>query len=125
MPAITWLTSTAPYRSASLTLTRVASGAMPWNRRLSAAYAAPASGQWGDAGRNSVTGPAQFGVDTSVARSFQWTKRLSLDWRIDATNVLNRETFSGVSAVVGGAQFGLPNVANTPRRLLSTMRLRF
>ena len=35
-----------------------------------AAYAAPAPGEWGNAGRNSVTGPAQFafnaGVDADV-----------------------------------------------------------
>ncbi len=90
-----------------------------------AAYAAPASGEWGNAGRNSVTGPAQFNFDASVARAFQWTRRLTFDWRIEATNVLNRQTYAGVNTVAGGPQFGMPTVANTPRRLLSTMRLRF
>jgi hypothetical protein len=90
-----------------------------------AGYAPPAPGQWGNAGRNSVTGPAQFTFDAGVTRSFQWTKRLNFDWRIDATNVLNRETYTGVNAIFGGPQFGLPNLANTPRRLLSTMRVRF
>jgi hypothetical protein len=89
------------------------------------AYAAPLPGQWGNAGRNSGTGPAQFTFDLGVARAFQMSKRLSLDWRLDATNVLNRETYTGVNTIVGGPQFGLPNLANTPRRLLSTMRLRF
>jgi hypothetical protein len=90
-----------------------------------AAYTVPAPGQWGNAGRNSVTGPAQFSLDAAVARTFQWTQRLSLDWRIDATNVLNRETYTGVIATIGGPQFGLPYQANTPRKLTSTMRLRF
>jgi hypothetical protein len=90
-----------------------------------AAYAVPAPGQWGNAGRNSVTGPAQFSLDAAVARTFQWTQRLSLDWRIDATNVLNRETYTGVNVTLGGPQFGLPYLANTPRKLTSTMRLRF
>jgi hypothetical protein len=90
-----------------------------------AAYAAPAAGQWGTAARHSETGPAVFSFDASIARSFQWTQRLTFDWRFDATNVLNRETYTGVNAIFGGSQFGLPNVANAPRRLLSTMRLRF
>jgi len=90
-----------------------------------AAYAAPGSGQWGDAGRNSVTGPSQFNVNLGVARTFQFTERLSFDWRIDATNVLNREVYTGVNAIAGGPQFGLPSLTNTPRKVQSTMRLRF
>jgi hypothetical protein len=90
-----------------------------------AAYAAPASGQWGNAGRNSVIGPAQFTFNAGVGRTFRWTERLSLDWRIDATNVLNRETYTGVNTILGGPQFGLPNLVNTPRKVQSTMRLRF
>ena len=90
-----------------------------------AAYAAPASGQWGNAGRNSVTGPAQFTFNAGLARTFQFTERVSFDWRLDATNVLNRETYTGVNAIVGGPQFGLPSLTNTPRKVQSTMRLRF
>jgi hypothetical protein len=89
------------------------------------AYTLPSPGEWGSAGRNSVTGPASFNFDFGIARGFQWTRRLTFDWRIDATNVLNRRTYIGVNSVLGGPQFGLPNLANTPRRLLSTMRLRF
>lgn len=89
------------------------------------AYMAPAAGQWGNAARNSVAGPAQFTFGAGVARTFQWTERLSLDWRLDFSNVLNIETYTGVNAIAGGPQFGLPNLANTPRKVLSTMRLRF
>jgi hypothetical protein len=90
-----------------------------------AAYAAPAAGEFGDAPRNSISGPAQFSLDFSLARTFQMTQRLTLDWRIDATNVLNRETFTGVNIVFGGPQFGLPGQVNTPRRIVSTLRVRF
>jgi hypothetical protein len=90
-----------------------------------AAYTAPAPGTFGNAPRNSVRGPAQFSCDLGAARTFTLTRRLTLDWRIDATNVLNRETDTTVDAIFGGAQFGLPTQVNTPRQLLSTMRLRF
>jgi hypothetical protein len=89
------------------------------------AYAAPAAGQYGNAPRNSLTGPAPFSFDMSVARTFQWTPRLTLDWRLDSTNVLNIRTYTGVNAVFGGTQFGLPSQVNTPRRIVSTLRLRF
>ena len=36
-----------------------------------AAYTAPLPGQWGTAGRNSITGPGQFTLDSSLARSFR------------------------------------------------------
>ena len=90
-----------------------------------AAYTAPASGQWGDAGRNSVTGPTQFNFSLGVARTFQFTERVNLDWRLDATNVINRETYTGVNSIFGGQQFGLPSLTNTPRKIQSTMRVRF
>jgi hypothetical protein len=90
-----------------------------------AAFAAPAPGQWGTAGRNSVRGPAQFGLNAGITRTFPWGNRLNLDWRIDATNVLNRVTYAGVNMLVGSPQFGLANRANPMRKLQSSLRLRF
>jgi hypothetical protein len=53
------------------------------------------------------------------------TPRLTLDFRVDATNILNRATYTGVNAVLGNPQFGLPSSVSTPRRIVSTTRLRF
>ena len=89
------------------------------------AYAPPAPGEWGTAGRNSVTGPAQYVVNAGLGRTFRMGNRLNLDWRFDATNVLNQVTFSSVNMLVGSPQFGLPNRANQMRRLQSSARLRF
>ena len=89
------------------------------------AFAAPARGTWGNAGRNSITGPAQFSLNGGVARTFTLSNRLSLDWRIDATNLLNRVTYSSVNTIFDNPQFGLPSGANTMRQLKTTMRLRF
>jgi hypothetical protein len=89
------------------------------------AFAAPAAGRWGNAGRNSITGPAQFSLNTGVARTFTLSDRLNLDWRIDANNILNRVTYTGVNTIFDSPQFGLPNRANTMRKLQTTLRLRF
>jgi hypothetical protein len=90
-----------------------------------AAFAAPPLGQWGNAGRNSITGPSQFSLNTSVTRTFILSNRFSMDWRIDATNILNRVTYSSVNTTVGSSQFGLPNRANAMRKVLSSLRVRF
>jgi hypothetical protein len=82
-----------------------------------AAYAVPLPGAWGDAGRNSIRGPSQFTFDMSVARTFLLPRRLRIDWRVNATNVLNRVTFSSINTVITSPQFGLPTRANAMRRI--------
>src|SRR6185369_9328544 len=41
-----------------------------------AAYAAPLSGQWGNAGRNSIIGPSQFSFNASMQRTFRISERI-------------------------------------------------
>jgi hypothetical protein len=89
------------------------------------AYVTPAAGQWGNAGRNSITGPPQFLLDAGIGRTFMWGDRLNLDWRISATNVLNFVTFAAVNTYVGSTQFGLPTTANPMRKVQASIRLRF
>jgi hypothetical protein len=102
-----------------------------------AAYTAPAAGQWGDAGRNSITGPDQFTFNFSLARSFRLKDRYNLDLRVDSTNLLNHVVFTswnttlnptsnpGLSPAASSPLFGLPASANAMRSLQTTMRLRF
>jgi hypothetical protein len=89
------------------------------------AFTTPASGVWGDAGRNSIRGPAPFSLDASVSRVFRLGSRVSLEWRVAATNVLNRVTFAGINTVVTSPQFGFPTRANPMRQLRTTFRVRF
>ena len=90
-----------------------------------AAYTAPATGQWGNAGRNSITGPAQFTLDAGLGRTFRLSDRVNADLRIDAANALNHVTFPNWNTVVTSAQFGLPVTANPMRSVQTTFRLRF
>jgi hypothetical protein len=89
------------------------------------AFAAPAPGEWGNAARNSITGPSQFSFNAAVARTFRLKDRITLDWRIDAMNVLNRVTYSAVNTQINSLQFGLPTLTNDPRRLRSSIRVGF
>ena len=97
----------------------------PGSYASTASFAAPATGQWGNAARNSITGPATFSLNAAIARTFRVGDRLNFDWRIDASNVLNQVTYVGVNALVTSPQFGLPNRANDMRRLRTSLRLRF
>jgi hypothetical protein len=90
-----------------------------------AAYTAPLSGQWGNAGRNSIIGPAPFTFNVSMARTFRLNGRFNLDLRMDSTNLLNHATFTGWKTTVNSTQFGLPMAANPMRRVQTSLRLRF
>jgi hypothetical protein len=84
-----------------------------------------AVGRWGNAGRNSITGPRQLVVNASVGRAFRSSERVNFDFRLEAANVLNTVTFPSWNTVVGNVQFGLPNAANPMRSVQSIVRVRF
>jgi len=98
-----------------------------------AAYTAPLSGQWGDAGRNSITGPGQFTFNASLQRTFRLKDRYNFDLRVDSTNLLNHVVFTawnttlnpGPNPALSSPLFGIPAAANAMRSLQTTMRLRF
>ncbi len=90
-----------------------------------ASYAAPLAGQWGSAGRDTITGPAQFGLNASLGRVFRLSNRLNLETRVDSTNALNHVTYTAWNTVVNSTQFGLAAAANAMRSMQVTARLRF
>jgi hypothetical protein len=90
-----------------------------------AAFGTPPDGQWGDAGRDSITGPMQFNLNASASRVFRLGERRSLDIRFDGTNVLNHVTWASWNTTLGNSQFGLPTGANGMRTFQATLRFRF
>jgi trimeric autotransporter adhesin len=89
-----------------------------------AAYAAPATGKWGNAGRNSITGPSLLSLNASIGRTFRVREWVMIDLRIDSLNVLNHVTFPSWNTTVTSAQFGLPSIANPMRKIQFTLRAR-
>ncbi len=90
-----------------------------------AAFTAPLPGQWGTAGRDSITGPGQFTTSASLARTFRLKDRFNLDLQLVSTNPLNHPTYSSWITSFGNPQFGLPASANGMRSLQTNLRLRF
>ena len=90
-----------------------------------AAFAAPAAGQWGNAGRNTITGPTQFGLNASLGRIFRIGERKNIDLRFDATNALNHVTFRSFNTTIGSNNLGLLSSPSNMRSLTATLRFRF
>jgi hypothetical protein len=93
-----------------------------------AAFAAPPLGQWGDAGRDSITGPNQFSMNASMARSFADNITVTFN----SNNVLNHPTFPGWNnqfnpTLSNGGQFGILNspAAGSMRTVVATLRWTF
>ena len=90
-----------------------------------AAFAAPEPGTWGNAGRNSIRGPARFSLDAQISKSFQIVGNRSISWGLTATNVLNQVTYSSINTTVGSPEFGLPTAANAMRRISMRLSINF
>jgi hypothetical protein len=90
-----------------------------------AAFVAPAPGEWGNAARNSITGPGQFTLNAALARGFHLTERINMDLRVTATNVLNHVTFASWNTTVNSAQFGVPTRANSMRTIQPSVVVRW
>jgi outer membrane receptor protein involved in Fe transport len=89
------------------------------------AFSLPAPGRWGNAGRNSITGPSQFSLDASIGRSFRIGEGMVMDFRLDVMNLLNHVTFPAWDTSVDSAQYGLPTGANPMRTVRPSLRVRF
>jgi len=90
-----------------------------------AAYTAPAIGQWGDARKDSITGPHQFSLNGNMVRTFRLDARFNLDFQLAATNALNHVTYTTWIQNINSAQFGTPTAANSMRSIQALLRLRF
>ena len=107
-------------------ITGAAIDAAPAGKSLNpAAFAAPASGEFGNAARYSITGPNQFSLDASVSRTFRINGRMDATWETRATNVLNTVTDSTWNTNWNSPAFGTVAGWNGMRKLSTTIRVRF
>ena len=89
------------------------------------AFAAPATGMFGNARRNSITGPNQFSLNTALLRTFRLPHKLTLDAQIAAANAINHVSYSSYVTNINSTQFGLPAAANSMRTVQTSLRLRY
>ena len=90
-----------------------------------AAFAPPAAGQWGTAGRNTIPGPTVFSLNGSVSRIFRLGERHSADLQVQAQNMLNHVTITNWSTVLSSVNYGLATTAAPMRKITISLRFRF
>ncbi len=88
-------------------------------------FAPNVAGKYGNAGHNSLRGPAYFDVDLAVTREIKLYERLALQARAEAFNVFNHPNFNGPNANISSATFGRILSARDPRILQASMKLVF
>ena len=99
-----------------------------------AAFAIPAAGTWGNAGRNIAVGPNFWQDDVALEKLFSVTERYKVIFRAEAFNLFNRAQYGQPSGSFNTASFGhITSVINTtglvgtgtPRQMEFALRLNF
>ena len=80
-----------------------------------AAFAAPASGTFGNLVNNSLIGPSRFNIDMGLVRSFRIGGSRQVQFRAEAFNVLNRVQLSNPVSALNNPNFGFITSAGEPR----------
>ena len=72
-----------------------------------AAFAVPASGTWGNVGRNTVRAPGLFQIDLALQKRFEISGARNFEFRIEAFNAFNRLNLGAPgTAVTSPSSFG-------------------
>lgn len=100
-----------------------------------AAFAVPAPGTFGNAGRNVVRGPGAWQIDLGLGRNADLTERIGLQFRVEAFNLFNHPEYGVPQAdfSAGPGNFGAilttlntgPVGTGTPRQIQLMLRLSF
>jgi hypothetical protein len=90
-----------------------------------AAFAAPAAGYYGNAGRGVMRGPGFAMWDAAVSKLFPIREHARVLFRSEFFNFLNHTNWSGVSTSLGAGTFGRITSARDPRKIQLSLRLEF
>jgi trimeric autotransporter adhesin len=90
-----------------------------------AAFVAPAPGQYGDARRNCVIGPGTHVFDMAFTKVFPIREAKVLEFRAQATNIFNMPQYVTIDTAVNSPTFGRVTAVGAMRQLTLTSRFRF
>ena len=89
------------------------------------AFSMPASGTFGNSGRNTLTGPGFRTINVGVVKHLRVGNSASIDLRADAFNLLNRVNYDLPDGFFGSPTFGRILSASSPRRFQFGVRTTF
>ncbi|MGB7823772.1 MAG: carboxypeptidase regulatory-like domain-containing protein, partial [Candidatus Sulfotelmatobacter sp.] len=90
-----------------------------------AAFVAPAAGQYGNARRNSIIGPGSKVFDIAFTKIVPLKESRMLEFRAQATNVFNIPNYSSIDTSVTSPTFGRVTAVGAMRQFTITARFRF
>ncbi len=97
-------------------ITQAAAGNRQYLSAKSAgAFAANATGTFGNLGRNAFRQPAYYDVDASLTRTFPIWEQLKLNIRFEAFNIFNHPNFNGFTTGLNSSTFGFATTAQPAR----------
>jgi hypothetical protein len=88
------------------------------------AFALPATGTFGDAGRDTIPGPHSFTMNMNMSRTFTIKERKTLEIQINSNNILNHPVPSTFGTTVGSSTFGVLSNVGGMRTISGTIRFR-
>ncbi|HEX6046941.1 MAG TPA: TonB-dependent receptor [Pyrinomonadaceae bacterium] len=90
-----------------------------------AAFAFPAPGTFGNAGRNILDGPGFQNVNASLTKNTALTERVNLQFRAEVFNLFNHPNFNLPDNFLGSPTFGRISSARDPRHIQFGLKLLF
>ncbi len=90
-----------------------------------AAFTNPANGQFGNVGRNTLSGPGNITIDFSVFKNFPVTEKAKIQFRSEFFNLINHPNFGGLSTTYDGANPGELTTAGTSRQVQFALKFLF
>lgn len=90
------------------------------------AFVDPPTNTYGDVGRNTLLGPGAVNMDFSLFRSFKFTERFELQFRVDAANLTNSPHFNNPNGGTSDANFlTITSAKNDERQFRFGLRFSF
>ena len=90
-----------------------------------AAFAFPAPGTFGNAGRNILEGPGFQNINMSILKNTRFNERVNLQFRAEAFNLFNHPNFNLPDNFLGSPTFGRITSARDPRHIQFGLKLLF
>jgi len=90
-----------------------------------AAFAFPAPGTFGNAGRNILEGPGFQSVNASLVKNTSFSEHVNIQFRAEAFNLFNHPNFNLPDNFLGSPTFGRITSARDPRHIQFVLKLLF
>lgn len=90
-----------------------------------AAFAVPAAGEFGNAGRNTIPGPSSLNFNMALDKVISISREKSINIRLATSNTFNTVNYSGLSTTVNSNNFGRVTGVGSMRTMTLSFRLRF